>query len=64
MGDRLIYVMTKNGKQVNVILVQEAKKILMRYKRPGRRPIASVLAQDERNKIPEDPEKRFIKLSP
>ena len=28
------------------------------------RPIASVLAQDERNKIPEDPEKRFIKLSP
>lgn len=64
VGDRLIYVMTKNGKQVNVILVQEAKKILMRYKRPGRRPIASVLAQDERNKIPEDPEKRFIKLSP
>ena len=28
------------------------------------RPIASVLAQDERNKIPEDPEERFIKLSP
>ena len=28
------------------------------------RPIASVLAQDERDKIPEDPEKRFIKLSP
>ena len=28
------------------------------------RPIASVLAQDERNKIPEDPEKRIIKLSP
>lgn len=28
------------------------------------RPIASVLAQDERDKIPEDPEERFIKLSP
>ena len=26
------------------------------------RPPASVLAQDERNKIPEDPEKRFIRL--
>ena len=38
VGDRLIYVMTKNGKQVNVILVQEAKKILMRYKRQGQRP--------------------------
>lgn len=28
------------------------------------RPIASVIAQDERNKIPEEPEKKFIKLSP
>ncbi len=28
------------------------------------RPIASVLAQDERSKIPEDPEEKFIKLSP
>ena len=28
------------------------------------RPIASVIAQEERDKIPEDPEKRFIKLSP
>ena len=28
------------------------------------RPIASVIAQKERNKIPEDPEKKFIKLSP
>lgn len=28
------------------------------------RPPASVLAQDERNKIPEDPENRFIKLRP
>lgn len=28
------------------------------------RPIASVIAQDERNKIAEDPEKKFIKLSP
>ena len=28
------------------------------------RPIASVIVQEERNKIPEDPEKRFIKLRP
>lgn len=28
------------------------------------RPIASVLAQDERDKIPKDPDERFIKLSP
>lgn len=28
------------------------------------RPIASVLAQDERRKIPEDPENKFIKLRP
>ena len=28
------------------------------------RPIASVLTQDERSKIPEDPEEKFIKLSP
>ena len=26
------------------------------------RPPASVIAQDERNKVPEDPEKRFIRL--
>ena len=28
------------------------------------RPIASVIAQGEREKIPEDPEEQFIKLSP
>ena len=28
------------------------------------RPPASILAQKERNKIPEDPEKKFIKLQP
>lgn len=28
------------------------------------RPPASVVAQKERNKIPEDPEKKFIRLSP
>jgi len=28
------------------------------------RPKASVIAQDKRDKIPEDPEERFIKLSP
>ena len=29
-----------------------------------RRPPASIIAQKERNKIPEDPEKKFIKLQP
>ena len=33
VGDRLVYTMTKNGKQVNVILVQEALKILKHYRR-------------------------------
>ena len=28
------------------------------------RPPASIIAQKERNKIPEDPEKKFIKLQP
>ena len=27
-----------------------------------KRPPASVIAQDQRNKVPEDPEKRFIRL--
>lgn len=38
VGDRLIYTMTKNGKQVNVILVQEAQKILKFYRQPENRP--------------------------
>ena len=37
VGDRLIYTMAKNGKQVNVILVQDAQKILKLYRKPGQR---------------------------
>ena len=33
VGDRLIYTMAKNGKRVDVILVQEAVRILKLYKR-------------------------------
>ena len=44
-------------------VADEIEKILQK-KCFDQRPIAAVLAQDERNKIPEDPEERFIKLSP
>jgi integrase len=37
VGDRLIYTMTKNGKQVNVLLVKDAVKILRLYKQPDQR---------------------------
>ena len=73
VGDRLIYVMTKNGKQVNVILVQEAKKILMRYKRQGQRPehyifpyldsnaeYAKYLDYEDRQKMPPDISKKLF----
>ena len=38
VGDRLIYTMGKNGKNVDVILVQDAVKILKLYKKQGQRP--------------------------
>lgn len=38
VGDRLIYTMTKNGKKVDVILVQDAVNILKHYREPGQRP--------------------------
>lgn len=73
VGDRLIYIMTKNGKQVNVILVQEAKKILMRYKRPGQRPehyifpyldsnaeYAKYVDYEDRQKMPPDISKKLF----
>lgn len=73
VGDRLIYVMTKNGKQVNVILVQEAKKILMRYKRQGQRPehyifpyldsnaeYAKYVDYEDRQKMPPDISKKLF----
>ena len=37
-GTRLIYTMMKNGKKVDVILVQKAVKILKLYKKPGLQP--------------------------
>ena len=65
--------MTKNGKQVNVILVQEAKKILMRYKRQGQRPehyifpyldsnaeYAKYLDYEDRQKMPPDISKKLF----
>lgn len=38
VGDRLIYTMSKNGKQVNVILVKDAMRILKLYQKVGQRP--------------------------
>lgn len=38
VGDRLIYTMSKNGKQVDVLLVQEAVRILKLYHKTGQRP--------------------------
>ena len=37
VGDRLIYIMGKNGKLVNLILVQDAARILSLYKRAGQK---------------------------
>ena len=37
VGARLIYTMSKNGKQVNMILVQDAVRILKLYQKEGQR---------------------------
>jgi len=37
VGERLLYTMSKNGKHVNVLLVQDALKILKLYRKPGQR---------------------------
>lgn len=37
MDTRLVYTMMKNGKNVDVILVQDALKILKLYRRPGQK---------------------------
>ena len=42
--------------------IADEVEIALQDKSFDQRPPASVLAQDERNKIPEDPEKRFIRL--
>ncbi len=73
VGDRLIYTMNKNGKQVNVILVQEAERILKLYRRPGQRPqhyifpyldnnadYAAYLDYEDRQKMPPDISKKYF----
>lgn len=73
IGDRLVYTMAKNGKQVNVIIVQEAEKILRLYARPGQKPAhyifpyldnnaeyAGYLDYDDRQKMPVDISKKYF----
>jgi Site-specific recombinase XerD len=73
MGDRLVYTMAKNGKQVNVILVQDAVRILRLYQRPGQRPsqyifpyldsdagYASYLDYEDRKTMPPDVSRKYF----
>lgn len=73
VGDRLLYTMTKNGKQVNVILVQDAERILKLYKKPGQRPshyifpyldndaeYSKYLDYEDREKMPQDVSKKYF----
>ena len=73
IGDRLVYTMAKNGKQVNVIIVQEAEKILRLYARPGQKPAhyifpyldnnaeyAGYLDYDDRQKMPVDISRKYF----
>ena len=73
VGDRLIYTMTKNGKQVNVILVPEALKILKHYRQPTNRPAhyifpyldsnatyAEYLDYEDRRKMPPAISKKYF----
>lgn len=73
VGDRLIYTMTKNGKKVDVILVQDAVKILKLYRKPGTRPAqyifpyldssadyATYLDYEDRKTMPLDISKKYF----
>ena len=73
IGDRLVYTMAKNGKQVNVIIVQEAEKIIRLYARPGQKPAhyifpyldndadyAVYLDYDDRQKMPLDISRKYF----
>lgn len=73
VGDRLIYTMAKNGKQVNVILVRDAVKILKLYQKPAQRPsqyifpyldssaeYARFLDYEDRMTMPPDISKRYF----
>lgn len=73
VGDRLIYIMTKNGKKVDVILVPDAMKILKLYKEQGQRPAqyifpyldnnaeyAKYLDYEDRKTMPLDISKKYF----
>lgn len=73
VGDRLIYTMSKNGKHVNVILVQDALKILKLYRKPGqilsqyvfpyldiKREYAKYLDYEDRKTMPPDISKKYF----
>lgn len=75
LGDRLIYTMSKNGKQVNVILVKEALRILKLYQEPIHIPshyifpylkndaeYAKFLDYEERKTMPPDVSKRYFEI--
>lgn len=73
VGDRLIYTMSKNGKQVDVLLVQDAVRILRLYQKAGQRPTqyifpyldsdadyASFLDYEDRKTMPLDVSRRYF----
>jgi integrase len=73
VGDRLIYTMSKNGKMVNVILVQDAIKILKLYQKDELRPAyyifpyldnnaeyARFLDYEDRKTMPPDMSKKYF----
>ena len=73
VGDRLIYTMSKNGKLVNMILVQDAIKVLKLYRTEGQRPAhyifpyldndaeyAKFLDYEDRRTMPLDVSKKYF----
>lgn len=73
VGERLVYTMTKNGKRVDVILVQEAVRILKLYKKSGQKPAqyifpylddnaeyAKYLDYEDRKTMPLDISKKYF----
>lgn len=73
VGDRLIYTMSKNGKQVNMILVQDAVRILKLYQKEGQRPAhyifpyldsnaeyARFLDYEDKKTMPQDVSKKYF----
>lgn len=73
VGDRLIYTMSKNGKQVNMILVQDAVRILKLYQKEGQRSAhyifpyldsnaeyARFLDYEDKKTMPQDVSKKYF----